>query len=431
MEIMEKTHTDEKILKKIIYNTQKPSFILEFDMEFSFFHVNEAFQDLFLGAESTNSFFHLLERNQQGKLLETLGEKLETGTEFQMEIQLEEKNRKTAWYYLDLQKYVLDQGNVKILGFLMAISHHKAMEEQLEHIDSYFNALQELSEDLLFMIDIPTKTLMRHSGKAKMYGLEEKIKNFPVSVCESGIVHPDYVEKYMSFGRSALAGEEGNTEVLMRQGDGSFHHYQVLWTPVVKKDGTVEEIFGKMLDIQTMRDLEEKANFDSLTNTLNKQTMMDLTSRFLENSTENDYHALFFIDLDDFKAVNDGYGHFFGDFLLKSLGTRFIQNTRNGDFIGRVGGDEFVIFLRDIPSVELLIRKAKTILSAIHEDVTEGDKTVNIHASIGIAMYPDHGTSYETLYQCADRALYRSKGLGKNVATIYRPQEEEGASKWI
>ncbi len=418
---------EEIFLKKMVNNTEKPSFLLEFDLDFSFIQVNTSFEALFFSSLAMKNFSQLLEESQQEHLMEQLGGVLESGTEFQIELELKQANGTKVWYFLDVQKHILDQEKVELLGFLIPISHHKDMEEKLEHVDAYFNALQELSEDLLFMIDIESKTLMRHSGKAKIFGLEEKTENFPLSVCERGLIHPDYLEKYMEFGTLALEGKEGNTEVLMRQGDGSFHHYQILWTPVMKKNGTVGEVFGKMLNIQSMRDLEEKANFDALTSTLNKQTMCDLTSRFLEDSTENDYHALFFIDLDDFKRVNDSFGHSFGDYLLKSLGKRFIQNTRSGDFIGRVGGDEFVIFLRDIPSVELLIRKAKTILHAIHEDVSQNGKTHNIQASIGIAMYPDHGKSYEELYHCADLALYHSKGLGKNVATIYRPQDEEGS----
>lgn len=424
-EIQKDSFQEEEFLKKLIFNTEKPSFILEFDFDFSFSEVNTSFERLFCAEKRYPHFLSLLKDSKQEHILEKMGEILENGSEFSIDLLLLQGNGKTNWYYMDIRKYVCANGQVKIIGDLLPISYQKEVEEKLAHIDAYFNALQELSEDLLFMIDIDSKTLIRQSTKAKIFGFDEKIQNFPDSVCESGIVHPDYIEKYQVFGNLALEGKEGNTEVLMRQGDGSFHHYQILWTPVVNVDGSVKEIFGKMLNIQSMRDLEEKANFDALTNTLNKQTMSDITSRFLEDSTENDYHALFFIDLDDFKGVNDSLGHTFGDYLLKTLGTRFIQNTRSGDFIGRVGGDEFVIFLRDIPSVDLLIRKAKSILSAIHEDVVMGDAIKNIHASIGIAMYPDHGKTYEELYRCADLALYRSKGLGKNVATIYRPQEEE------
>lgn len=416
--------TEEDFLIKLINNTKKPSFILEFDFDFSILQVNRSFQELFYGEKQPTHFLALLQQSEQAHILEKMGEMLESGTEFQIELPLLEENGTSAWYYMDICKYVSSNSQVKLIGSLLLITHQKEVEEKLAHVDAYFNALQELSEDLLFMVDIETKTLIRQSVKAKALGFEERTENFPYSVCESGIIHPDYMEKYMVFGNLALEGKEGNTEVLLRQRDGTFHHYQILWTPVVNKDGSVKEIFGKMLNIQSMRDLEEKANFDALTSTLNKQTIAELTSRFLQDSTDNDYHALFFLDLDDFKGVNDSLGHSFGDYLLKTLGTRFIQNTRSGDFIGRVGGDEFVIFLRDIPSVDLLIRKAKTILSAIHEEIVLGNQTQNIHASIGIAMYPDHGKTYEELYKCADLALYRSKGLGKNVATIYRPQDE-------
>ncbi len=125
------------------------------------------------------------------------------------------------------------------------------------------------------------------------------------------------------------------------------------------------------------------------------------------------------------KCGNDNLGHAFGDFLLGELGKRLRDAVRQQDLVGRVGGDEFVIFLRDIPNEEVLLGKAKMLLSTISEDFCDGVQHHNIHGSLGVAIYPDHGTSYEELYHHADLALYSSKHRGKNMVTLFTESMRE------
>ncbi len=296
-------------------------------------------------------------------------------------------------------------------------------EKELQTVNRYFSALQDLTEDLLFLVNIKEKKLYRRCDKARIFGLKEVMEGFPESISEAGNVHPDDILLYIESGHLMLKGVSGSCELRMKTPTGDYAYRKMTWTPVLDAQGQLVEMFGKLVNVQSIRDLEEKANFDSLTNAFNKQTMYELTSKLLEESSKEDYHALFFIDLDDFKYVNDSLGHNFGDFLLQELGSRFIKSTRSGDYIGRVGGDEFVILLRDIPSPEILVNKAKLLLENIGKVITDGTSSHVIHASIGISVFPDHGSTYEELYKCADQALYRSKELGKNVASVYRPPQ--------
>lgn len=316
----------------------------------------------------------------------------------------------------------LGDGSLKeMIGIAVNIQQQVVKEKELQTVNQYFNAIQDLSEDLLFLVNIQEKKLYRRWDKARIFGLQEVMEGFPESVCEAGNVHPEDIMLYIESGHLMLKGVSGSCELRMKSPTGDYAYRKITWTPVLDAQGNLVEMFGKMVNVQSIRDLEEKANFDALTNAFNKQTMYELTRKLLEESSKNDYHALFFIDLDDFKYVNDNLGHNFGDFLLQELGSRFIKSTRSGDYIGRVGGDEFVILLRDIPSPEILVNKAKLILENIGKEISDGTVSHVIHASIGISVFPDHGSTYEELYKCADLALYRSKELGKNVASVYRP----------
>ncbi len=166
-------------------------------------------------------------------------------------------------------------------------------------------------------------------------------------------------------------------------------------------------------------DIEAKANYDSLTQALNKGSFTELVTNLMQRAVERDKFAFLFLDFDDFKGVNDKMGHAFGDFLLEATTKRILHCVRNHDKVGRVGGDEFVIFFQHAPNHESVQERADAILTSLRREFNNGDLRYKIKASIGISLFPEHGNNFHTLYDKADKALYRSKELGKDVATIY------------
>lgn len=149
------------------------------------------------------------------------------------------------------------------------------------------------------------------------------------------------------------------------------------------------------------------AQHDSLTNLLNR---MGLEKRFDEWTTHsNPRFALMYVDLDNFKRINDCYGHMVGDQVLKILATRMKNSVRETDLVARIGGDEFVILLNDISSP----KDAHKVVAAIREKIKAGisltNLSLNTSASIGVARFPLHGTSIEQLLVAADQAMYSIK----------------------
>ncbi len=166
---------------------------------------------------------------------------------------------------------------------------------------------------------------------------------------------------------------------------------------------------------------QRNANFDTLTNVLTATAMREVTSDMLLHSNKEQLHALFLLNLNDFKGVNDNLGVAFEDSLLRELGKRLRESVRSHDLVGYVGGNQFAILLRSIPSSEILRSKAKMLLSTVSENLTDETTPHNFHGSLGIAVYPDHGTNYEELYHNANLALYSSKHEDKNMVTMYQP----------
>jgi len=132
--------------------------------------------------------------------------------------------------------------------------------------------------------------------------------------------------------------------------------------------------------------------------------------------------AVLFLDLDFFKVVNDTHGHLMGDQLLKQAGERLTSLLRAEDTVARVGGDEFLILLPQVADETQAEVTAEKILNRLVEPFKIGDVTLQISASIGVALYPTHEENADNLIKCADRAMYSAKRKGRNCYAIYNAE---------
>jgi len=164
--------------------------------------------------------------------------------------------------------------------------------------------------------------------------------------------------------------------------------------------------------------LLEFARIDALTGIKNKETLQSEISTYLKNNSSQQLGALFMIDVDNFKTVNDLNGHVIGDEVLKNFGSILKESFKANDIVGRAGGDEFIVFVKDIQEHENAINKAQEICQKIRNIEIENFKGT-ISCSIGIAFYPEHGTTFKNLYNLADQALYQTKNHGRNGYTCY------------
>ncbi len=162
-----------------------------------------------------------------------------------------------------------------------------------------------------------------------------------------------------------------------------------------------------------------KAERDALTDLLNKESSQRLTEEHLAENTDGQISALIIIDLDNFKNVNDRYGHLFGDEVLSRISREIGRLFRSTDVVGRIGGDEFMVFTPNISDCKLISERCETLIKTT-SGLFEGHmQELGLSCSIGIAFSPEHGTAYTELFRHADIALYRAKHLGKNRAVVY------------
>ena len=153
---------------------------------------------------------------------------------------------------------------------------------------------------------------------------------------------------------------------------------------------------------------------DALTLLQNKRSARLMMEHYLRHEGKKKMHACFFIDIDNFKHINDTLGHNAGDNLLVSFSKKLKTNFREADLLSRFGGDEFIVWMKNIPSREIAATKAEALRKLI---VSDGSFATTI--SIGISCYPDDGSTYDACLQQADEALYQAKKLGKNRYCFY------------
>jgi diguanylate cyclase len=169
--------------------------------------------------------------------------------------------------------------------------------------------------------------------------------------------------------------------------------------------------------------LSQIAHFDTVTNLPNRHSFNSQIDKALINyKYDLEKFALIYIDLDNFKYVNDTFGHHVGDLLLARIGERLLKTLRKEDFVARLGGDEFVVIISGFTDNSQIGAVAEKILAAQQAPFTLENREAFIGASIGIAICPDNGKDSETLQRQADSAMYRAKNLGKNNFQFYQDE---------
>lgn len=163
---------------------------------------------------------------------------------------------------------------------------------------------------------------------------------------------------------------------------------------------------------QEQQELERAARLDSMTMLLNHEASMESIKYILENESLTQ-HSLLMIDIDNFKELNDTLGHQAGDEFLIELAKELKDHFRESDIVGRIGGDEFFVLMRNVSEKEQIERKAVEILGIV-KDVADNYLQVKLSGSVGISIYPDNGRTLEELYAKSDEALYEAKRSGKN-----------------
>lgn len=213
-------------------------------------------------------------------------------------------------------------------------------------------------------------------------------------------------------------------EVRVPRPDGD-RYYMTTVKPILGADSRVDYVICISKEITDRKAMEERlkrvAEYDSLTELPNRALFSDRLQHAIAHCRrEGSRLALMFVDLDDFKPVNDTFGHHAGDLLLQAVAQRMLECTRESDTVGRIGGDEFVVLLPEVLQANDALSVAEKIRTALARPFgIAGYGLLRVSCSIGVAIFPDHGRDSITLSRNADDAMYHAKSRGNNAVHLY------------
>ncbi|BCB26742.1 hypothetical protein SKTS_16280 [Sulfurimicrobium lacus] len=243
------------------------------------------------------------------------------------------------------------------------------------------------------------------------------------------ITHPDDLDADLANIKRLLDGEIGAFQMEKRyiRSDDQIVWVQVTGSIVRDAKNTPLHFLAQVENITDRKKVEAQIEFlayhDALTKLPNRLLARDhLEMAIAYTERAGTKTAVLFLDLDNFKTINDSFGHAIGDELLIAVAERLRECTHETDTISRQGGDEFLIVLSDVPDAEAITLFAEKILERLEETFIIGGNEIATSLSVGIAVYPDDSKDIDTLLKFADRAMYHAKGAGRNAFRFYTEQ---------
>jgi len=312
-----------------------------------------------------------------------------------------------------------EQGEIVVEGFIEDITAQKAVLEALEQAELRYRSIFENASEGIFQSTRDGRYLAANPALARIYGYDSASE---LVADLADIERRLYVEGGRREVFCQLMEQQGEvlnfeSEVYRRDGtriwiSENAHVVRGASGEFICYEGTVQDISERK---HYQQQLERQANHDLLTGLPNRILLNDRIEQGLARAARLGYYlTLVFIDLDNFKFINDGLGHVAGDELLKSIAARLAGSLRSSDTVARVGGDEFVLVLSDHYRISTVISLLERVLNEIRRPVMLAGREFQVGASLGVAMFPDDGEDAQSLLKHADIAMYAAKKRGRN-----------------
>lgn len=304
---------------------------------------------------------------------------------------------------------------------------HKALEEN----EARRRALQQkryqriidCSDDLIYEISMDGESSLGSEKIKKKFGWEIPMENESLDLKKAMEILHVYPEDEAVFCQSQMANGMGTFDDLtirLCKADGTPIWCRVSRTVLMDKNNKPVSILGKIVDIddevKERQNLEKKSRIDLLTGLLNKQAFEKEVREYVEEHPAESA-CFVFLDMDHFKQINDKFGHSVGDQVIKETAKKIQLLFANFDLVGRFGGDEFCVFVKDIPR-DTLIDRLKFAVKKMEQEYTYEGGSVKISASIGAAYCKRNTIGYKELMDVADAAAYQAKDNGRNCYII-------------
>ncbi len=332
------------------------------------------------------------------------------------------KNNDVIWV-LETITSIVYKNERATLGSFMDITELKHMETALRKSEEKYRTILESIREGYFEVDLGGNLNFFNDSMCRIAGCTKKEL--------TGVNYQQFTDTntaqkvHRTFNRVYKTGQPvENFDWQIMGKNGTERHVEASISLQKDASGNPTGFTGIMRDITERKRMEQKLNHmathDALTGLPNRLMFSEILNHAINTAQHHNRQlAVFFIDLDRFKSINDSLGHEAGDLLLIEMAKRFKQSLRTRDVVGRLGGDEFIILIEDIEALNHVIAFAKKLLRTVKKPMAILDEECRVTASIGISLYPKDGEDEQALMKNADMAMYLAKEEGKNNYQFY------------
>lgn len=348
----------------------------------------------------------------------------EPGEVLRFEMRINKKGGEKAWALISTRKpRNVTKEDLVFICNITDITDMKKLQMQLEQEKERYEIVEDISDNILFNYDVVEDVFECSAKNMRGAKSRTRIENAIENLTYGDIIDHRDVPAFIEALSNALSGKKINVfdaRIINNHGDGVWH--RIKFAVIFDNDGNTTKFIGTLTDVDKEKKektrLVSQAQTDQLTGFLNKVSTSFRISEIIKENPK-DKGALLFLDIDDFKKLNDNYGHHEGDSFLKQFTSKLSIRFGANNTLGRVGGEEFVIYVggEGLDSSAMRDRAEKSAQDVLK--ICRGIKLENLperefSCSIGIALYDEDGSSYAELYEKADQAMYSVKKNGKN-----------------
>ncbi len=325
----------------------------------------------------------------------------------------------TVLWVLNKSRLMVENGEERIHSFLTDITRTRKNLDQINQKLRRYEIILAQTENVLFEWDVEEDTISFSETWERIFGFQPISRDVDREVRGGAHFHPDDLPNLLGCIRNLRSGAHyGMVEVRIAASGGRYLWCRFRASALRDESGRLQKIVGIIIniDVEKMaeRALQDRAERDALTKLLNKAAGRKHAEVYFAQYPQGAACAMLVIDLDNFKQVNDEFGHLFGDAVLTRVARELKKLFHAQDILARIGGDEFLVLMRGVSDRHLVEERCRKLLRVLENAFQEQGRRLPMSCSIGIAMGPASGRTYHELFQRADQALYQAKDRGRN-----------------
>jgi len=365
---------------------------------------------------------NLIYEKDRERVISEVKEQVQKSSKYTVEYRVKRKDESIIWI-LENGKMVKNRDG-RLFGYsvIINITESKVIQEELRLSEQRYRIIMSQTKDIIFEWNVYKDTINYSENWKSKFGYEPIVNEVSKNLFKTDNIYKDDIKNLGKILNSIVNGEKyREIEIRIRKNTDEYIWCKIRMTAMFDENGNILKTIGLISDIDKEKAEAEtllfKAQRDSLTGLYNKGTVQSMIEDYIESEDANG--ALFVIDVDNFKGVNDNLGHLAGDFVLAGISSMLSKVFDENSIVGRIGGDEFIVFLNNIDSEELLYKKADDLVKGFRSSFEDESSEYKVSGSIGIAKYPQHGKSFKELFINADKAVYLAKSKGKDNYCIF------------